>query len=323
MMVRPGMEVLLTGNPDLDEVLTFDRQAVRRSSLRLLPTLRELRCRRFDWVLSIHARDFAGARASAGRHPLADVGLVEKGGLRPLWARGFQQRIRQEREQGEKHEIEYNLDVLRQIGIEPRHEGYRLCLGPEEWEWAADWLRQQGRDENRPLAILHPGHAGQRQSWPAEQYARVGDGLTERGFQVAITGGGGERELVARVASGMRHAALSLAGTLSLRQLPAVLAQARLFVSVSTGPMHLASAVKVPAVTLFGPTDLRFEMTRWCAYRSRQRAVISSVACTCRCSMHCSNAVCMRHHPRDGPRRGRRPRPWPGGRARTRQPPGI
>ena len=45
MVVRPGMETLLEGNPDLDEILTYDRQAVRRSSLRLLPILRYLRTR--------------------------------------------------------------------------------------------------------------------------------------------------------------------------------------------------------------------------------------------------------------------------------------
>jgi heptosyltransferase-3 len=91
----------------------------------------------------------------------------------------------------------------------------------------------------------------------------------------------------------MRHPALELAGTMSLRQLAAVLAQARLFVSVSTGPMHLASALQVPAVTLYGPTDLRFEVKRWSPYGSPQRAVLSPVACTCRRSMYCTNAICM------------------------------
>ncbi|HTE16743.1 MAG TPA: glycosyltransferase family 9 protein, partial [Armatimonadota bacterium] len=131
------------------------------------------------------------------------------------------------------------------------------------------------------------------QAWPPEQYAAVADGLAERGFQVAVTGSGGERELVERVVAAMRQPALPLAGGMDLRQFAAVLSSARLFVSVSTGPMHLASALGVPAVTLYGPTDLRIEQTRFCPYGSPARAVLSTVPCTCPSSKECSTPVCM------------------------------
>jgi ADP-heptose:LPS heptosyltransferase len=121
----------------------------------------------------------------------------------------------------------------------------------------------------------------------------VADGLVERGLQVALTGSGAERDLVERVAGGMRHPALQLAGKMSLRQLAAVLAEAGLFVSVSTGPMHLASALKVPAVTLYGPTELLIERTRFCPYGSPRRAVLSTIPCTCRSSKECADPVCM------------------------------
>jgi lipopolysaccharide heptosyltransferase III len=177
--------------------------------------------------------------------------------------------------------------------MHPDALGYQFTLRRDQLDGAREWLRARGRDETRPLAVLHPGHGGGRQAWPAQCYASATDALVECGFQVALTGDGRERALVAQVVAGTRRAVLPLAGMLRLRELAAVLAQARLFVSVSTGPMHLASALAVPAVTLYGPADLRFETTRWCPYRTPHRAVLSTVPCRCARSRECRDAVCM------------------------------
>jgi len=292
-LVHSPMDVLLRGNPDLNEVLTYDRQSTHRSVVARLRFIGELREREFDWALSIHAASSIAFALWQSGIPWRTCVWRYGDRRKPHWARMFHQHVRQDRLQGEKHEIEHNLDVLRELGIEPRHDGYRVCLAPEEREKARGWLREKGRDETRRLAIVHPGHGGGRQSWPAEQYGAVADGLAERGYQVAVTGSGGERELVQRVVGAMRRPALALAGGMDLRSLAAVLAEASLFVSVSTGPMHLASAMKVPAVTLYGPTDLLIESTRFCPYGSPSRAVLSDVPCVCPSSKDCANAVCM------------------------------
>jgi heptosyltransferase-3 len=289
---RPQDQILL-GNPDLNEVLTYDRQTSHRSLVDRIRFIGELRERRFDWVLSIHAASSAAFAIWQANAPWRTCVWRYGDYRKPHWARFFHQHVRQDRARGEKHEIEYNLDVLRELGMEPDHEGYRLCLLPEERSRARQWLLERGRDESRPLAVIHPGHGGGRQSWPAEQYSAVADGLVERGLQVAVTGSGAERELVERVASGMRGPALRLAGGMDIRQFAAALAEASLFVSVSTGPMHLASALRLPAVTLYGPTDLLIEKTRFCPYGSLQRAVVSGVRCVCPSSKDCTDAVCM------------------------------
>jgi len=293
VLVHRPMDAILENNPDLDEVIVYDRQTTHRSLLSRLRFIAELRERGFDWALSIHA-------ASSVAFALAHSGIPWRtcvwryGDYRkPHWARYFHQHVRQDRRVGDRHEIEYNLDVLRELQMEPRHEGYRVRLTDEERAWADRWLAERGRDAARPFAVIHPGHGGGRQAWPAERYAGVADGLTERGYQVAVTGSGAERPLVERVAAAARAPVLPLAGGMSLREFAAVLATAQRFVSVSTGPMHLASALKVPAVTLYGPTDLRIESTRFCPYGSPTVPVFSDVPCTCPSSKVCSNAVCM------------------------------
>lgn len=292
-LVHRPMDQLLQSNPDLDAVLTYDRQTTHKSMLARLAFIGELRAQRFDWVLSIHAASSVAFAIWQSGIPWRTCVWRYGRRRRPHWAAKFHQQVYQDRIAGSRHEIEHNLDVLRELGMEPRHEGYRVCLRDEEQLQARSWLRERGRNELRPLAIIHPGHGGGRQAWPAEYYAAVGEGLVERGYQVAITGSSGERDLVTSVVSGMRSPALALAGGMGLREFVAVLAQAGLFVSVSTGPMHLASALRIPAVTLYGPTDLRVESTRFCPYGSPTEPVYSPVPCTCPASKDCTRAVCM------------------------------
>jgi heptosyltransferase III len=292
-LVHAPHDALLEGSPDLDEVLTYDRRTTHRSLLSRLRFIDELRARRFDWALSIHA-------ASSVAFALWQSGIpwrtcVWRYGERkkPHWARMFHQHLRQDRLEPGRHEVEHNLDALRQLGMEPQHEGIRVFLRPEEIVETRALLRARGRDEGRPLAVVHPGHGGGRQEWPPEEYAAVASGLAERGFQVAFTGSAGEREAADLAADRARAPALRLAGELSLRQLAAALAEARLFVSVSTGPMHLASAFRVPCVTLYGPSHLAVERTRFFPYGSPAREVVSTVPCVCRSSRACAAPVCM------------------------------
>ncbi len=293
VLVHRPHDVLLQGNPDVDAVLMYDRRSTHRSLRARWGMLRQLRAGRYDWALSIHAAsNVAVALCAAG---IPHRTCVWRYGARrpPHWARWFHQHIIQDRADGAQHEAEYNLDVLRAFGWVPQHDGYRVCLTEAERADGLTWLRAEGYDPARRLAVLHPGHGGGRQAWAAERYGQVGDGLVARGFQVAITGGPGEEPEAGAVAAAMRSPALGLAGKVSLRRLIAVLAQADLFVSVPTGPMHLASAVKTPVVPLYGPTDLDVDRTRFCPFESPYQEVVSPVRCTCVASTDCTNAVCM------------------------------
>jgi ADP-heptose:LPS heptosyltransferase len=108
----------------------------------------------------------------------------------------------------------------------------------------------------RGATLVHPGAAQVSRHWPADRWAEVARGLAVAGHDVRVTGGASERELADRVA---RIAGLGpeqvLAGRTDLRGLTALVAGARLLVSVDTGVAHLATALGTPSVVLFGPTS--------------------------------------------------------------------
>jgi ADP-heptose:LPS heptosyltransferase len=106
--------------------------------------------------------------------------------------------------------------------------------------------------------VVHPGAAHAARRWPAERFAEVVAWTTDRGLTPVVTGTDAERELARAVslAAGLGDDAV-LAGRLSLGELAALVASARLVVSGDTGVSHLATAYRTPSVTLFGPTPPR------------------------------------------------------------------
>ncbi|HEV8540366.1 MAG TPA: glycosyltransferase family 9 protein [Nitrospiraceae bacterium] len=161
-------------------------------------------------------------------------------------------RVYEHRSDFAKHESEYNLGLLRGLGLTPGPgKAPELTLTEEERQWAR--VRLDGLPEAR--VVVHPGGLSSRR-WKAEHYQTLIQRLTREGFAVVVTG---SREEAEEFHAGVTasHAAtshvLDLMGQLTLRQLMAVIGASEAVVSGSTGPAHLAAALGVSTVSLFDP----------------------------------------------------------------------
>lgn len=119
--------------------------------------------------------------------------------------------------------------------------------------WAAEWQTMHMAHEQ--FVVIHPGTGGPTKHWHDVRWAAVANALADVGVQVVLTGGPGEEARVARVAVGMRTRPLLLAGKTTVGQLAALMGRAALVLGVDSGPLHLAAAMGVPTVHLYGPGD--------------------------------------------------------------------
>jgi heptosyltransferase-1 len=103
-----------------------------------------------------------------------------------------------------------------------------------------------------PLVIVNPGAGWGAKCWPAESYGAVSKALAERGMAIMVNYGPGEESLAQFVRKASDELARPVECTVS--QLIALTRRASLFIGGDTGPMHLAAALDVPVVALFGPT---------------------------------------------------------------------
>ena len=110
-----------------------------------------------------------------------------------------------------------------------------------------------------PWIGLNPGaFFGAAKRWTPERYAAAADLLARReGARIAVLGGAAERPLGVAIAAAMQSPARVLCGETTLPDLVGVLSRLRLLVTNDSGPMHVAAALGVPLVAVFGPTDWR------------------------------------------------------------------
>jgi heptosyltransferase-1 len=107
--------------------------------------------------------------------------------------------------------------------------------------------------QSRDFALVNPGAGWGAKRWPAERYGEVARRLAEDGLKSLINFGPGEEPLMKAVESASAGTAKGVAG--SLTELIALTRHASIFIGGDTGPMHLASALGVPVVAIFGPTN--------------------------------------------------------------------
>jgi heptosyltransferase-2 len=154
---------------------------------------------------------------------------------------------------GAVHEVVYGLRVAAALGARSPDLGLAAQCSDADWEHAAHLLASLSPG---PRVAIHPGSGGYSlaRRWDPANWATVADSLVAgAGAQVILVGTPADG--ADEVLKAMRHPAVDLSGRTSLPQLAALLGQCDLFLGADSGVMHLATAMGVPVVALFGPSN--------------------------------------------------------------------
>lgn len=158
----------------------------------------------------------------------------------------------QKRSRNEKHEYQYNLDLL--TGIVPNIDRSpwnfsRECLDQAK---GAAYLAGAGLQNCRPI-VVHPGHGGSAHNIGVEQYARIVESLLNKNIPTAVSLGPGEEGLLGYFPPPVPGLFGFIASIPDLAELAAVFANCSAFCGGSTGPLHLAAALQLPCAAFFPP----------------------------------------------------------------------
>jgi len=259
LVTAPVNRGVVEHNPHLDRIVTFDRRVWRHPG-RLLRFWREIRRDRRDLAFVLSSVSFSVtsawiAAASGARH-------IVGSDSRPFgWdvSRHVFSLELPSRPELDRHAVAHSLAPLQAVGITTDDLFPVLVPAPAQIAAADRILAELDLDPG--FWALHPG-AGKRQNiWPAAGFAELARRARQAGHQVLILHGPADAEplaevlrlLGASVGSGLRVAPACPVGVGA-----ALLQRADRFVCNDTGVMHMAGALRVPTVALFGPTDPRF-----------------------------------------------------------------
>ena len=282
-LVNPAFAGLLDGNPDLNEVIRFNRRQYGSAwrnpiaLIRLLHFLWTLRRQRFDLVIDLQgllrSGLLSGVTGAARR-----VGFSNAREGAAWW---YTQRIPIENE--EQHALQRYLILSKALGCGDEPVEFLLPRAPLIGE-----LSEAVRE---PYAVLLPATNWATKRWPIEYFAALVQPLAERfGMRTVIAGGEDAMEMVddIREISGPR--VFSVAGKTTLPQLVTLLEGASVVIANDSGPMHIASALNRPLVTIFGPTN----PVRTGPFRRIETVVRLDIVCSPCYSRACTHQSCLR-----------------------------
>jgi ADP-heptose:LPS heptosyltransferase len=266
--VPPMNQDLLASNPCLSEVLVRPLRGVSTH----LQLLREIRRRKFDLVISFQEKSFvyaALARLSGARLTVS---------LQHWRTRPFYDRIVPV--VPDRHEVEKYHAIAEAVLTPTVSQKYvspsaiaksrpaplfaqqipgamELHVSREHRSRADALLDSIGVAADALLVGINPGATMEVKRWPIERFATVGRALASRhGATILVLGGPGDEYRAQAIAQSI-PGAVSVAGRTRLGETAALLRRCRLLISGDTGPLHMAVALGLPTVGLFGPTNPR------------------------------------------------------------------
>ena len=246
MLVFAGTDGVLRGNPDLREVIAVPEGM---SAMETLGLARRL-WRKYDVAICVQTGDRPTFMAwAAGRR---SIGFVEEG-AQSSWKR-FLLRDGVDFSPKSEHTVAGNLRLLAPLGIAPLAN---VRLGWDEDAPARARAAFPAIDTTARIAVMHVSPKFSYKAWTAEGWAELARSLAARGLTVVIAGGGSqeERDYVSSLAPQMPAGTVNLAGKIDLAALAWILARAKLYVGTDTAVTHMAAALGVPTVALFGPSN--------------------------------------------------------------------
>jgi heptosyltransferase-2 len=255
IVARPYVADIYRGQSLADELIPYDVKGEHRGWSGRQRLAAELRARKFDCALLLqNAFDAAWLAwragiperigyARDGRSPLLTKAIpIAKPGEIPA------------------HEKFYYLELLRRAGwIQelPDDTHITLQVSDEQGERAEATLRAEGARVDLPRIAVGAGASyGSAKCWPPDRFAQaLQQFTTHQEVDIILFGTPAEADVSAAIAAGVGKPVINLTGKTPIGDLPALLSRCRLFVGNDSGAMHVAAAVGLPVVTIFGPTD--------------------------------------------------------------------
>ncbi len=250
-LIRPEFAQLIENHPHLNEIITFDRKLLGKAWYHpgafgaLISLIRKLRRSNFDVIF-----DFQGLFRTASLAWLS--GCKKRLGManaREFATIFYTHKIPQDIES--IHVVDYYLKIIQAAGASEFGVEFVFPPNPDAEDSVDRLLASHGIKDN--YAVLIPGSAHQDKCWPPERFAQLAEKISSQyGLSIVATGSASEAGILEKVKEKANVPIASLAGQTSLSELIALLKRAKLVVGNDTGPGHIAAALGVPLVLMFG-----------------------------------------------------------------------
>ncbi|OQA02188.1 MAG: Lipopolysaccharide heptosyltransferase 1 [Planctomycetes bacterium ADurb.Bin401] len=253
--VRPEFASIVKNHKCVDDIVIFDRKKLGKwwcnfeAFKEFAGLIKKLRKSEYDLVFDFQGR-FRSAIFGWFSGCKKRIGIA---GTQELTSIFYSQTIKQKA--GSVHVVDLFLDMVEAAGAKRGKIEFGLKADTQAIADTEKILAENAIDKNN-YAVFVPGATVDEKRWPEEYFAKLAQKINER-FKCGIVGAGvkSESKIVENIKQKSGMPVLNLAGKTTILQLAALLAGARIAVSNDTGPAHIAAALGVPMVLIFGRTN--------------------------------------------------------------------
>jgi len=206
----------------------------------------------------------------------------------------FNEKVYEHRKNAERHELEYNVNLLDKINIKnnvnEENVRYDLNVDKRSLNFVKNILNDNQIELSKPFIIIHPGSGGSSVDLPSDKFRLLTKLLSDDGRQIILTGSKSEQSLCELIKADTN--AVNLAGKFELEELTALISLSFLFISNSTGPIHIAAALDKYVVGFY-PKVVSCSKERWSPYTHKKLIYEPSIDCNNCTIEQCKNLNCM------------------------------
>lgn len=240
---------VLRNNPNADEIISFDDDIyVKKQFFNVLKLIAKLRKRSFDlcfildksWIWNMFAFLIGIKKRigfSRGREGIWNTDSVKF--------------------EGRKHEIDYNLDLLKKVKIKPVNYEPEIFSSKKDKQYASDFIDKIGNKGRiigiAPGGAINPGQDAYIKRWPKERYLE----LTKLNYNFIIFGGKEDKEIADYIISDSKNKNIYNSIGNSPQQARELMKECDIIITHDSGAMHIASTTNTKLIVLFGPTPAK------------------------------------------------------------------
>jgi len=280
VMLRPSMKDVLTGNPNINKIITCDKQDFEKEFNLLVNKLKG----KYDLAVLLHPGidigNYKVSKLLKNSGILFRIGCTKVGFLE---GKGFFMHRKTKPTLKLKHKVEDNLDVVRTIGADIIDKHLEVYTTKEAQNYIGGLLEKEGITKKDFITVIHAAPQHKTHEWVVERFANVADELIKKyKTKIIFTGSQKDKAYNQEIISLMKEKALNLAGKTDINQFFALIKRADLVISVDTSAMHVAAAFGRPVIALFGAGNPKI----WGSYSEKSVVIFKEKESCTSCMKH-------------------------------------
>jgi len=277
---------LAEGHPFIDNILILKE---KNNKISLINNIRQIKKNSYDAAVVVYPTLITALIIFL-------TGIKQRIGTGYRWYSPlFNHKVFEHRKNALRHELEYNINLLKYFGIEenvtPSNVNFNLKIAQRDDERVKTILRVKGIDLKKPIIMIHPGSGGSAVDLPINKFKELIELVFNNlGAEIIITGTKSEMELCHNLF--IPGKTKNLAGLFDLAELKALINHSDIFIANSTGPLHIAAALGKYVIGFY-PKIPQCSPKRWGPYSDRSIVFTPGLECSSCTREQCERLDCM------------------------------